>query len=259
MESFLRHTAKNNDKNFFTMETNDNFYPMPRIGDSAPAFKAETTKGPISFPEDFKGCWVILFSHPGDFTPVCTSEFMIFGDMYRQFKERNCELLGLSVGSIGSHIAWLRTIKEKIEYRGIKNLTIQFPLIEDLSMEISRSYGMIQPAQSTTKTVRTVFFIDPKGIVRASINYPMVLGRNMQEIMRVLVGLQTIDKYSVALPADWQEGDEVITAAGGTFENANRHMDNPSDGEKCYDWFFCIKKLPVGEKEEKKRQTVAVE
>lgn len=152
---------------------------MPRIGDTAPSFKADSTQGPISFPEDYKGRWVILFSHPGDFTPVCTSEFMIFGDMYRQFKERNCELLGLSVGSVGSHIAWLRTIQEKIEYRGIKNLEIKFPLLEDLSMEISRSYGMIQPSQSNTKTVRTVFFIDPKGIVRASINYPMVLGRNM--------------------------------------------------------------------------------
>ena len=226
---------------------------MPRIGDMAPAFKADSTQGPISFPEDYKGRWVILFSHPGDFTPVCTSEFMIFGDMYRQFKERNCELLGLSVGSVGSHIAWLRTIQEKIEYRGIKNLEIKFPLLEDLSMEISRSYGMIQPSQSSTKTVRTVFFIDPKGIVRASINYPMVLGRNMDEIMRVLVGLQTIDERSVALPANWQEGDDIIVAAANTFEKAAERMANPTQGEMCYDWFFCIKKMPEKTKSEKEK------
>ena len=235
------------------METNNNSYSMPRIGDTAPSFKADSTQGPISFPEDYKGRWVILFSHPGDFTPVCTSEFMIFGDMYRQFKERNCELLGLSVGSVGSHIAWLRTIQEKIEYRGIKNLEIKFPLLEDLSMEISRSYGMIQPSQSNTKTVRTVFFIDPKGIVRASINYPMVLGRNMDEIMRVLVGLQTIDERSVALPANWQEGDDIIVAAANTFEKATERMANPAQDEMCYDWFFCIKKMPEKTKSEKEK------
>ena len=239
------------------METNDKCYSMPRIGDAAPAFKADTTKGPVSFPEDYKGRWVILFSHPGDFTPVCTSEFVMFGDMYERFAERGCELLGLSVGSVGSHIAWLRTIQEKIEYRGIKNMEIKFPLIEDLSMEISRSYGMIQPAQSSTKTVRTVFFIDPKGIVRASINYPMALGRNMDEIMRVLVGLQTIDEYSVALPANWRPGDDIIVSAADTFEMAAERMADRTQNQRCYDWFFCIKKLPVEKRPEKEKETVA--
>jgi len=179
---------------------------------------------------------------------------MIFGHMYEQFKQRNCQLLGLSVGSVGSHIAWLRAIEEKIEYRGIKNLKIKFPLLEDTSMKISRAYGMIQPKQSDTKTVRTVFFIDPEGIIRASINYPMVLGRNMDEIMRVLVGLQTIDEYSVALPADWRPGDEIIVAAADTFEKAAGNMTDAPEGEKCYDWFFCTKPLPLKNKTEKHEQ-----
>ncbi len=239
------------------MNTTNDFFPMPQIGDTAPAFTANSTQGPISFPQDYKGKWVILFSHPGDFTPICTSEFMLFGEMYDRFRQRGCQLLGLSVGSVSSHIAWLRAIEEKIEWRGIKNLRIGFPLLEDSSMEISRAYGMIQPKQSNTKTVRTVFFIDPKGIIRASINYPMVLGRNMDEIMRVLIGLQTIDEYSVALPASWQPGDEIIVPAADTFEKATRNMADTADGKKCYDWFFCTKPLPLKDKTAKREQPVA--
>ena len=211
----------------------------PLIGQSAPAFRADSTQGPVSFPDDYRGRWVILFSHPGDFTPVCTSELMLFGAMQNRFAERNCQLLGLSVGSVASHIAWLHAIREKIVFRGISNLEIKFPLLEDLSMDISRAYGMIHPRQSGTKTVRTVFFIDPEGVIRASLNYPMALGRNMEEIMRILVGLQTVDEYSVALPADWHPGQPVIVPAAATFGSGQPHNHNP----QCCDWFFCLKNL----------------
>ena len=135
--------------------------PIPRIGEPAPQFKAITTQGEINFPSDYKGKWVILFSHPADFTPVCTSEFMTFASMEKDFKELNTELVGLSVDGLYSHIAWLRTIKEKIEYKGMKNVEVNFPLIEDITMEVANLYGMLQPGESNTKAVRAVFFIDP--------------------------------------------------------------------------------------------------
>ncbi|MFZ1526676.1 MAG: peroxiredoxin, partial [Saprospiraceae bacterium] len=152
--------------------------PMPRIGDKAPEFKAVTTQGNIDFPKDYNGKWVILFSHPADFTPVCTTEFMTFAKMEKEFSDLNCSLVGLSVDGLYSHIAWLRTIKEKIEFRDMKNIEVKFPLIEDITMEVARKYGMIQPGESSTKAVRAVFFIDPNGIIRAIIYYPLSLGRN---------------------------------------------------------------------------------
>jgi len=136
---------------------------MPRIGDKAPSFKAVTTQGEINFPEQFAGSWVILFSHPADFTPVCTSEFMTFASMEDKFSELNCKLVGLSVDGLYSHIAWLRTIKDKIEYKGMKNVEVKFPLIEDITMEVAKMYGMMQPGESSTKAVRAVFVIDPRG------------------------------------------------------------------------------------------------
>jgi len=136
-------------------------YSMPRIGEKAPDFKAVTTQGEINFPGDYKGSWVILFSHPADFTPVCTSEFMTFASMEKKFNEAGCKLVGLSVDGLYSHIAWLRTIKEKIEYKGMKNIEVTFPLIEDITMEVANKYGMLQPGESSTKAVRAVFFIDP--------------------------------------------------------------------------------------------------
>ena len=182
----------------------DNEITQPlRIGDIAPVFDAVTTQGKIHFPVDYNGKWVILFSHPSDFTPVCTSEFLTFGAMAKEFEDLNCQLIGLSVDGLFSHIAWLRTIRDKIEYKGKKNVEIRFPLIADLSAEVARLYGMIQPGESTTQAVRAVFFIDPQGTIRSIIYYPMALGRNFAEIKRVLIGLQTIDKYDVSLPADW--------------------------------------------------------
>lgn len=217
---------------------------MPRIGDPAPEFYAVTTQGPINFPADYKGSWVILFSHPADFTPVCTSEFMTFAHMEQQFADANCKLVGLSVDGLYSHIAWLRTIKEKIEYKGMKNIEVKFPLIEDITMEVASKYGMIQPGESNTKAVRAVFFIDPKGIIRTIIYYPLSLGRNFDELHRVLVALQTADNFSVALPADWRPGDEVIVPPAGSCGTAKERMESKAEEMTCYDWFFCTKKLP---------------
>jgi len=216
---------------------------MPRIGDKAPEFKAITTQGDINFPSDFKDSWVILFSHPADFTPVCTSEFMTFAKMEPEFNALNCRLVGLSIDGLYSHIAWLRTIKEKIEFNGMKNIEVKFPLIEDITMEVANKYGMIQPGESSTKAVRAVFFIDPKGIIRAIIYYPLSLGRNFDELKRALIAMQTADKHSIATPADWQPGDDVIVPTAGSCGVANERVENKGD-MTCYDWFFCTKPLP---------------
>lgn len=215
---------------------------MPRIGDKAPEFKAVTTQGDINFPSDFKDSWVILFSHPADFTPVCTSEFMTFAKMEPEFNALNCKLVGLSIDGLYSHIAWLRTIKEKIEFNGMKNIEVKFPLIEDITMEIANKYGMIQPGESSTKAVRAVFFIDPKGIIRAVIYYPLSLGRNFDELKRALIAMQTADKHSIATPADWRPGDDVIVPTAGSCGVASERVDGNSD-MTCYDWFFCTKPL----------------
>jgi peroxiredoxin (alkyl hydroperoxide reductase subunit C) len=185
---------------------------------------------------------VIFFSHPADFTPVCTSEFMTFATLESQFERANCKLLGLSVDGLYSHIAWLRTIKEKIQYKGMKDVEVKFPLIEDITMEVARAYGMIQPGESSTKAVRAVFFVDPKGIIRAIIYYPLSLGRNFDELYRSLIAMQTADAFSVATPADWRPGDEVIVPPAGSCGVAKDRMEGKQD-MKCYDWFFCTKKL----------------
>jgi len=217
-------------------------FSMPRIGDKAPEFKAVTTQGDINFPSDYKGSWSILFSHPADFTPVCTSEFMTFAHLEEKFANANCKLVGLSIDGLYSHIAWLRTIKEKIKFNGMKDIEVKFPLIEDISMEIAKKYGMIQPGESKTQAVRAVFFIDPKGIVRALIYYPLSLGRNFDEIYRALIAMQTSDKFNVATPADWYPGDDVIISPAGSCGVAEDRMTN-TDDLNCEDWFFCTKKL----------------
>lgn len=217
---------------------------MPRIGDPAPEFKAVTTQGEINFPSDYKGDWVILFSHPADFTPVCTSEFMTFATLEEKFAKANCKLVGLSVDGLYSHIAWLRRIKEKIEYRGMKDVEVNFPLIEDITMNVAKKYGMIQPNEDTTKAVRAVFFVDPKGIIRTIIYYPLSLGRNFDELYRVLIALQAADEFNVATPADWQPGDDVIISPAGSCNSAKDRMEGKdSDVDECKDWFFCTKKL----------------
>ncbi len=216
---------------------------MPRIGDKAPAFKAVTTQGEIDFPKQYQGHWVILFSHPADFTPVCTSEFMTFATMEKQFEELNCKLVGLSVDGLYSHIAWLRTIKEKIEYKGMKDVEVKFPLIEDITMEVAKKYGMIQPGESSTKAVRAVFVIDPKGVIRAMIYYPLSMGRNFDELIRVVQALKAADEFGVATPADWRPGDDVIVPTAGSCGVAKDRMDGKEQGVTCHDWFFCTKKI----------------
>lgn len=215
---------------------------MPRIGDKAPEFTAVTTQGNINFPADYAGSWVILFSHPADFTPVCTSEFMTFASLEAKFEQANCKLVGLSVDGLYSHIAWLRTIKEKIEYKGMKDVEVKFPLIEDITMNVAKKYGMIQPGESSTKAVRAVFFVDPKGIIRAIIYYPLSLGRNFDELYRALIAMQTADAFSIATPADWNPGDDVIVPPAGSCGVAKDRMDGKEE-MKCYDWFFCTKKI----------------
>ncbi|WP_298288869.1 peroxiredoxin, partial [uncultured Lutibacter sp.] len=201
------------------------------------------TQGTINFPEDYKGKWVILFSHPADFTPVCTSEFMTFAKLDDKFNKANCKLVGLSIDGLYSHIAWLRTIKDKIKYKDMQNMEVKFPLIEDITMEVAKKYGMIQPGESKTQAVRAVFFIDPKGIIRAIIYYPLSLGRNFDEIYRALIAMQTSDEFSVATPADWNPGDDVIVSPAGNCGVAENRMEGKEEGLTCEDWFFCTKKL----------------
>ncbi|MFX0557871.1 peroxiredoxin [Maribacter sp. CXY002] len=218
--------------------------PMPRIGDIAPKFSAVTTQGEINFPMEYKGKWVILFSHPADFTPVCTTEFIRFASLEDTFAKANCKLVGLSIDGLYSHIAWLRAIKEKIKFKDYKNVEVKFPLIEDISMEIAKKYGMIQPGESKTQAVRAVFFIDPSAIIRAIIYYPLSLGRNFDEIYRALIAMQTADKFSVATPADWQPGDDVIVPPAGSCGTASERVETKNSDMECSDWFFCTQKLP---------------
>jgi len=217
---------------------------LPLIGEKAPSFKAETTQGPISFPEDFAGKWVIFFSHPADFTPVCTTEFMTFASMQPEFEKLNCKLLGLSIDSTYSHIAWLRTIKEKIEFRGMKNVEVTFPVISDLTMEVSKAFGMLQPAASTTQAVRAVFIIDTGGIIRAILYYPLSNGRNMEEIKRMIIAMQLADKHKIATPANWQPGEDVIVPPPGSCGTAKERVESPAADTTVLDWFMVFKKCP---------------
>jgi peroxiredoxin (alkyl hydroperoxide reductase subunit C) len=216
---------------------------MPRIGDKAPEFKAKTTQGNIHYPSDYKGSWSILFSHPADFTPVCTTEFMTFATQEEKFAKANCKLVGLSVDGLYSHIAWLRRIQETMEFKDMKNVDVKFPLIEDITMDVAKLYGMIQPNEDTTKAVRAVFFVDPNGIIRTIIYYPLSIGRNFDELYRVLVALQTTDAFDCATPADWRPGDDVIVPPAGSCGVAADRMGGKEEGVECVDWFFCTKKI----------------
>ncbi len=217
-------------------------FTMPLIGDKAPSFTANTTQGQINFPEDFRGKWVILFSHPADFTPVCTTEFMTFATMQEDFEKLNVQLIGLSVDSLYSHIAWLRTIQEKIEYKGMKNVEVKFPLIEDISMKVANKFGMIQPSSHTTQAVRAVFVIDPDATIRTILYYPASTGRNFDEIKRIVTALQKADAEQIATPADWRPGDDVIIPPAGSCGTAKERMESKDEEKYCLDWFMCFKK-----------------
>ena len=209
---------------------------FPLIGDKVPEFTAKTTHGVINFPKDYEGKWVVLFSHPADFTPVCTTEFVAFQKRYEEFKKLNTELIGLSIDQVFSHIKWVEWIKEKL------GIEIQFPIIADDRGQIAELFGMIHPGKGTN-TVRAVFIIDPKGILRAMLYYPQELGRNMDEILRMVKGLQVNDEHGVALPANWPNnelvGDEVIIPPATDCQTAAKR---PQEYD-CYDWWFCHKKL----------------
>jgi len=207
---------------------------LPRIGDPAPQFTADTTFGTLTL-EDFRGSWLILFSHPADFTPVCTTEFIAFAEIHPELRELNCELMGLSVDSVYSHIAWVRNVKEKL------GTEITFPVIADLNKEVATLYGMINPGESKTETSRAVFIIDDKQVVRAIIYYPLTTGRNMQEILRVVKALQTTDEHTVATPANWEPGQKVILPPPKSAEAADQRV--AEEGEGCKDWYFCKKDL----------------
>lgn len=219
---------------------------MPLIGDPAPAFTAVTTQGTIDFPKDFKGKWVILFSHPADFTPVCTTEFMTFASMMDEFAALNTQLIGLSIDSLYAHIAWLRKIQE-LKWKDFENIEVTFPLIEDIKMEVAKKYGMLQPNASSTQAVRAVFIIDPKGIIRTILYYPLSTGRNFDEIKRLIQALQKADE-GVATPADWRPGDDVIVPTAGSCGTAKERMENQTADQYCLDWFMCFRKDNAGKK-----------
>lgn len=212
---------------------------MPLIGDKAPSFCAETTQGKINFPKDYAGKWVILFSHPADFTPVCTTEFIVFQRMIPEFEALNTQVIGLSIDNLNDHIKWLKSIEE-FNYQNIKNQKITFPLIADPKMVIAKKYGMIQPNASTSKTVRAVFFIDPSSKVRAILYYPLTTGRNMEEIKRLLIAMQTFDAFGAKTPANWCPGDDVIVKPAQE-EKAKATM--PSMEKTCYTSYLCTIKL----------------
>ena len=206
---------------------------MPRLNEPAPAFEARTTAGMKKL-SDYQGKWLVLFSHPADFTPVCTTEFMAFASAYPEFQKLNCELLGLSIDSYYSHVAWMRNIKKKY------GVEIPFPIIEDLSMDVARAYGMIHPGAADTSAVRATFIIDDKGILRAMVYYPMTNSRSIPEFLPLVAALQTSDKHKIATPEGWQPGEKVIVPPPGTADAAVKRLD---EGYECTDWYFCRKAL----------------
>lgn len=215
------------------METNETLNMMPRIGDTAPDFEAVTTKGNMKFSEYAKDKWIVLFSHPADFTPVCTTEMSGFATRKSEFDALNTELMGLSIDSIHSHLAWVNNVREKT------GVYFDFPIIADIDMKVSKLYGMLQPNESLTAAVRAVFFIDPAKKIRLIMYYPLNVGRNMDEILRVLEGLQISDKFKVALPLDWKNGEKVIVPPPKTLDEMQDRL-NDTENEKID--FYLIKK-----------------
>ncbi len=206
---------------------------LPLLNEPAPEFEATTTHGKVKL-ADYRGKWLILFSHPADFTPVCTTEFVAFAGIYPQLQERGVELLGLSIDSNYSHIAWVRNIEANL------GVHIPFPVIADIDMQVASKYGMVHPQASSTQAVRAVFVIDDKGILRAMIYYPLSVGRNMDEILRLVDALQTNDKYGVSTPANWRPGDKVVVPAPATQAAAETRLQ---EGYECVDWYLCKKSL----------------
>lgn len=219
---------------------------MPLIGDAAPEFVANTTNGVVRFPSDYMGRWVVLFSHPADFTPVCTTEFITFQSILDKFKELNTDIIGLSIGTLPGHLAWIDSVRN-LEYRGMRDVQISFPIIDDMKMEVARKYGMIHPHASDTRAVRAVFIIDPAGIIRTILYYPLTTGRNFDEILRVLTALQVTDAFGVSTPADWQPGEPVVVPAPTTQREMNIRMRNKSKDVDVKSWYLTLRDLPADE------------
>lgn len=217
-------------------ENNEKEYVgMPRIGDMAPDFEAVTTKGKIKMSDFAKDKWIVMFSHPADFTPVCTTEMSGFAERKSEFDALNTELLGLSIDSIHSHLAWVNNVKEKT------GVYFNFPIIADIDMKVSKLYGMLQPNESETAAVRAVFFIDPTKKIRLVMYYPLNVGRNMDEILRSLQALQTSDEHKVAMPLNWKPGDKVIVPPPKTLAE----MDDRMNDDTCErtDFYLCKRSL----------------
>lgn len=212
----------------------DQLITLPRIGDMAPDFAAMTTTGKMQFSEYIMGKWTILFSHPADFTPVCTTEMSGFALEQKFFDEHQAKLVGLSIDSIHSHIAWVNNVKKNT------GVLFEFPIIADIDMKVSKLYGMLQPGESETAAVRAVFFIDPTGKIRLIMYYPLNVGRNMDEIKRVLVALQTADKYKVAMPLNWRPGDKVIVPPPKTVEEM---LEREASDYEMVDFYLAKKSL----------------
>ena len=213
---------------------------MPMIGDPAPAFRSMTTMGKVNFPDDYKGKWVVFFSHPADFTPVCTTEFIAFAKRQEEFRELGVELLGLSIDSVHSHLAWARSI-EDIRWNGQEPVKVGFPIVADISMNVARKYGMLQTV-AKTQTVRAVFIIDPESVVRTILYYPMSTGRNIDEIKRVILSLQKHDAEHVSTPVDWNPGDDLGMGAPLTLEESDRRAAEADENTIIYDWYLAGKK-----------------
>ncbi|MBM4122869.1 MAG: peroxiredoxin [Nitrospira sp.] len=210
---------------------------LPRIGDTAPDFQAVTTQsGEFHFSEWQGQSWVVLFSHPADFTPVCATELMELARQHETFKARGVKLIGISVDSIHSHLAWLQNMKEKM------GVAIPYPMIADMDMKVSQLYGMIHPGASTTATVRAVFVIDPKRTVRALIYYPMNAGRNVDEIIRLVTALQTADKHACATPVNWREGEKVVVPPPKTVADVEERLSHQD--REIKDFYLSLKDLP---------------
>ncbi len=214
---------------------------IPLLGEKFPTLEVQTTHGKIKLPDHFAGKWFVLFSHPADFTPVCTTEFVAFQKRYEKFKELNTELIGLSIDQVFSHIKWAEWIKENL------GVEIKFPIIADDLGKVANALGLIHPNKGTN-TVRAVFIVDPKGIIRAILYYPQELGRNMDEILRMIKGLQVADKHGVAIPANWPEnelvGDHVIVPPASDEETAKKRLEEAKAGKiECFDWWLCHKKV----------------
>ena len=218
----------------------NNCSSMPLIGDPAPAFRSMTTMGKVNFPEDYRGKWVVFFAHPADFTPVCTTEFIALARRADEFREINTELLGLSIDSLHSHLAWAESI-EHIDLGGKGKVKIPFPIVADITMNVAKAYGMLQSV-AKTQTVRAVFIIDPDSIIRAILFYPMSTGRNIDEIKRIILSLQKHDADNVSTPADWNPGDPVVMGAPLTLEVAKDRMENADDNMIPYSWYLTMKK-----------------